>query len=43
MSVTGGSGVLVVSKGKDFPETHMGGWGSVVWFIDDVQLRGFLS
>lgn len=24
-SVTGGSGILVMSQGKDFPETHMGG------------------
>ena len=34
---------FVVSKGKEFTETHMGKCGSVVWFIDDVQLRGFPS
>ena len=39
----GGSAVLAVSKGKEFPKTRMGGCGSVVWFINDVQLRGFLS
>ena len=37
----GGSGVLAMSKGKEFPETHTGGWGSVVWFTDAVQLREF--
>lgn len=35
--VAGGSEVLVVSKGKDFPETCTGGCGSVVGFTDDVQ------
>ena len=41
--VTGRSGALEVSKGKAFPETHMGRWGSVVWFTDDVQFRGVAS
>ena len=37
--VTGGSGTLAIYKGKEFPETCMGGCASVVWFIDDGQLR----
>ncbi|KAF6099823.1 hypothetical protein HJG60_011554 [Phyllostomus discolor] len=41
--VIGGSRVLVVSKGKEFPETLTGGCGSVVWFTDNVQLWGFPS
>ena len=35
----GGSAVLAVSKGKEFPETCTGGCGPVIWFIDDMQLR----
>ena len=42
-NVISGSGVLAVSKGKEFPETRVGGCDSVEWFIDDVQLRGFPS
>ena len=34
--------VLAVSPEKEFPETHTGGRDPVVWFIDDVKLRGFL-
>lgn len=41
--VIGISGVLSVSRGKEFPETHMGGWGVVVNFTGDVKLRGFSS
>ena len=32
-----------MSRGKEFPETHTGGSGSVVKFIDGVKLRGFPS
>ena len=39
-TITGGSGDFAVSKGKEFPETYIGGYGSMVWFIDDVKLRG---
>lgn len=28
---------------KEFPDILMGGWGSVVWIIDDVKLSGVLS
>ena len=38
VSVIDGKQVLAVSSGKHSPETHMGGWGSVVNFIDDVKL-----
>lgn len=34
---------LVVSWGKEFPETHMGGWGSMAKFADDMKLRGVPS
>ena len=36
-------GRSALSKGKEFPEMRTGGWGSVVWFIYDVQLRAFPS
>lgn len=39
-NVIGGSGVLV-SKEEEFSETCPGGCSSLVWFTDDVQLRGF--
>ena len=29
-----------MTQGEEFPEAHMGGWGSVVNLIDDVKLRG---
>ena len=32
-----------VAKGREFPETHTGGWGAVIWFVEDVKLRGFPS
>ena len=32
-----------MSKGKEFSETSMGGWGSVIWILYEVQLRGFPS
>ena len=40
--VFSGSGVLQSLK-EEFPETHMGSWGSVLWFTDYVKLRGFPS
>ena len=43
--VIGGSGVLALSTHTQTkcPEAHREGCGSVVWFIDDVQLRTFPS
>ena len=38
-----GEQVLVGSRGKEFPETHAGGQGSVVNFTDDVKWRAFPS
>ena len=41
--IISGKQVVVVSLEKEFLETHMEGYGSVVNFTDHVQLRGFSS
>lgn len=40
-TVIGGSAVLGVPKGKEFPKASMGGWGFLESFIEDEKLRGF--
>lgn len=40
-AVTGGSEVLGVLSGKEFPEAPTGGWCCMESATDDVKLRGF--
>lgn len=37
LTIIGGSGVLAVLQEKEFPETGMGGWGSMINVIDKIK------
>ena len=43
LTVIRGSGVLAVLQRKEFPETCMGGWGSMITFIDKIEQVALLT